>query len=292
MKKFLTLSSIFLAVIILSAAMTGCKNREKKDKDANTSASIKLVDYASLKQKLISSIKDLPSGIKADASQTPSSARINKGQGKINFGTYTESTVLSLSQAEKMMATKQKAFGSGIYVADMLNAMMNQRPDKVAEIGNVARNLLTDIGLASMLDKDGGRIKEAIDNINSKEYIENFISANVGSFVEEHIDDAEIAVYIYAILGFYIETQYLILISEDLTYSNSEVTDYIYILNKPEFITEFHQLLGLVKDDPNIAPIYNEYQKVVDIYTAENLTTKNCKKISDILLGIRNTVLN
>ncbi len=281
MKKQLTILSILLFTVFIFTN-TSCNNKAKSGQDdplkVEGNSDTAKFDYSNLKEQVKVLAKKL---------NEPKDLTLLLNEAGAS---YIADITLPVDYLDKPVSNDKMSFYWGMYLFDMLYAKTYNREDQFLKLRESENKLKMNLGLSEELNE--------IEKYNERIKINKENNDSVSSIIEEasevwfkQMADNHTNTLIYSIVGNNIEALYIL---TQLTLLASDNSKLLALVNEqhPQINTLF-SLINLVKDDTNIKTLYDEINKVSDIFKNNpSITSKELNKIAPLVESLRNKILN
>ncbi|MCF8358712.1 MAG: hypothetical protein K9H26_08150 [Prolixibacteraceae bacterium] len=281
------MKSVFSKLVLLLALTTfiatGCNQQAKKSKGTTSdgkeaSVEVEQFDAVKMKDQIVEIIQNMP--------KTSEVAEMLNKAG----ASYIIDLTVPAEDAERLMTTNQLSLGLGMFAFDFEYANVYNRTDKVAEIGEIEKGIIRELGLEAELTSSEGyveRIKENADNADSVNYL---VTAAMNHVHQKFAASDRPDVYALAVIGGNVEALYVL---TQLTLFANDNTEFLNILtNQKERVKTVFSLLELMSGDETVKPYYDELKPVAEIFkTNETMGEEQLKEMVPLIEKARNTML-
>ncbi|MBP7506505.1 MAG: hypothetical protein KA807_01675 [Prolixibacteraceae bacterium] len=203
---------------------------------------------------------------------------------------YIADITLPVEYLDKPISNDKMSFYWGMYIFDMLYAKTYNREDQFLKLRENENKLKMNLGLSGELneiEKYNERIKINKDNSDSV----NTIIEEASEVWFKQMADNHTNTLIYSIVGNNVEALYIL---TQLTLLASDNSKLLTIVNEQHSqINTLFSLIEIIKDDVNIKTLYDDLNKVSDIFKNNpSITVKELNEIAPKIEIIRNKILN
>jgi len=242
MKQLLKLTSIVLAIAIISA----CSGESKKSN--NNDSVLTQIKKEQVKEDVTEFVYPMPTAFE-----------VAKMLNRIGAG-YIFSLSNSSENAEKYFTEKSKALNLGIYSADLSYASTYNQKQIAMDYLEASNKLIEELGFADAVDKDLIDKIEKVEN-DKDQLIDIFTNTFYDTYEYlNKIDRGSISMLI--LIGTYVEGLYIAThISED-TFNNIEMVKIIMDQKEP-----LAKLLSVVENFEDNADVKEKYELLVKLNT-------------------------
>jgi hypothetical protein len=276
-------SKLFLLVALTAFIATGCNQQSKKSKGTTSdgkkaSVEVEQFDAVKMKDQIVEIIQKMP--------KTSEVAEMLNKAG----ASYIIDLTVPAEDAERLMTTNQLSLGLGMFAFDFEYANVYNRNDKVAEIGEIEKGIIRELGLEAELSSSEGyieRIKENADNADSVNYL---VTAAMNHVHQKFAASDRPDVYALAVIGGNVEALYVL---TQLTLFANDNTEFLNILSsQKERVKTVFSLLELMSGDETVKPYYEQLSPVAEIFkTNETIGEEELKEMVPLIEKARNTML-
>ena len=215
MKNLLTkhILAFGIALILISACNSSTKTKVEKGTTSSgqqASVEVEVFDALKVRDQIVETIRKMPS-------EKEIATLLNEAGAS-----YIFDLTVSAGQAEKMMTKSAQSFGLGLYSFDLLYASVYNRGDIAAEISDVSKQLIDNLGLRDELISTidyTGRLKASAGNKDSLDII---VAENMNYFHQQMSMGDEPGVYALSVIGSNVEALYVLSQTTLLAKNNSK----------------------------------------------------------------------
>ncbi len=282
MKKPSVSSSIlhlgFIA-IVTSVILAGCKSRQEDKKSGQEEITAGEMDVKPEKEKLLKEISEYP---------IPTSFEVTKMLNEAG-ASYILSLSNPVDNVDKYITLKSKAVNLGIYGADLSYASTYNQTQETMQYLKASTRLMDDLQISSAFNKTmAARIEENLGNPDSLITIISDSFYDTYKYLQENEQD-ELSILVIA--GSYIEALYITTQINIISRNKEQIKEIISDQEAP--LNKMIEILEPVKDDSQIADIYNKMSNLHDIYegAGEELTDEQIETITNEVEKVRNELV-
>lgn len=281
MKNQLTILTVLIFNVFLFTN-TSCSNKAKSGQDdsinVEQNCDTAKVDYSNVKEQVKVLAKKLNEP--KDITQLLNEAGAS----------YIADITLPVDYLDKPVSNDKMSFYWGMYIFDMLYAKTYKREDQFLKLRESENKLKMNLGLSKELNEIEKYTERIKTNKNNSDSV-NAIIEEVSEVWFKQMADNHTNTLIYSIVGNNIEALYIL---TQLTLLASDNSKLLVIVNEqhPQINTLF-SLIELVKNDENIKTLYDDINKVSDIFkNNSSITSTQLNEIAPLVESIRNKILN
>jgi len=268
-------------VMALLITLSGCNQSKKKKTDQTgpekifaTTDSFNLADR---KEEILTRIAELH--------ESPDIVPLINEAG----ASYIMDLTVPIENTERLLTRDKLSFFWGMLVFDMIYAKVYNRQDRLAEVSDLEYRFKMELGLEEELKKAeryNERIQQNKNNTDSLNILfEEATETWLNDMSSDHFD-----VLVYSFVGNNVEALYIL---SQLTLLASDNSKLLHIVNQQrEHLSEFLSLIGLIAEDQNIQPYYENLARVAGLFkTNEVITDAELEEIALLIEEVRNKMI-
>jgi len=255
MKSTTLKNMLILGIMLLVVA--GCNSSAKKSKGTTTdgkeaSVEVEEFDVVKMKDQIVEAIQKMP--------------KISDVADMLNQAgaSYIIDLTVPVEDAEKMLTSYQKSLGLGMFSFDFEYAHVYNRGDKVAQIGELLKQLIRDLGLETELTSSEGYVERIKTNTENKDSVDYLVTSAINFANQQLAASDRPDVYALSVIGGNVEALYIL--TQVALFANDN-TEFLNILsNQNERVSTVFSLLELMSGDETIKPYYESLAPLADIF--------------------------
>ena len=273
----------FGIALILVAAGCNSATKTKADKGKTSggqeaSVEVEVIDAVKIKDQIVETIRKMPG-------EKEIVTLLNEAGAA-----YIMDLTVTAEQAEKMMTKSDQSFGLGLYSFDLLYASIYNRGDVAAEISDVSRQIIDNLGLRDELISSRNYLGRIKSNEGNKDSLDYLVSQNMNHFHQQMSTGDQPDVYALSVIGSNVEGLYILSQTALLALNNKKMLE---IMSKQtERVNLVFTLLELMSADEHIKPYYEQFKPVVTIFEKNpKITEKELAQIGPLMETMRKNIL-
>jgi hypothetical protein len=278
MKKMLP---VVIPVIALFFIVAGCNQTKKKKTDEpNPEQILAATDTFHLVDKKEEILKKI-----TQLHESPDIVPLINEAG----ASYIMDLTVPIENTERLLTRDKLSFFWGMLVFDLIYAKVYNRQDRLAEVADLEYRFKMDLGLEEELKKAeryNERIQQNKDNPDSLNILfEEATETWMNDMSSDHFN-----VLVYSCVGNNVEALYIL---SQLTLLASDNTDLLHLVNQHRAsLSEFFSLIGLIAEDQNIQPYYENLARIASLFQVhEEITEAELEEIALLAEEVRNDMI-
>ncbi len=267
-----------LLVLGMLILLFGACNRQEKKAKVEPVVEVEVFDAVEIKNEIVDIIQKMP--------DTKSIAEMVNNAG----ASYIIDLTMPDGSDEKMLTAPQLGIGLGMYAFDIQYAHVYNRTDKVNELIDVEKHIVTRLGIEGELSSSAKLAERLQNNINTKDSVDVLVTQAMNDANDQLAKSDRPDIYAYAVIGGNVEGMYIM---SQLALMAEDNTELIKILEEQrERINTMFSLFELMSNDKAITPIYEGLKPVFDIFEKnQTFTEEQLKQLAPVIENVRNSLI-
>ncbi|MBN1927228.1 MAG: hypothetical protein JW798_15450 [Prolixibacteraceae bacterium] len=277
----------FLKFLLIAGLVTliiaGCNQTAKKSKGTTSDGKEAIVevepfDAIKMKDQIVEIIQKMPKI--SDVAEMLNQAGAS----------YIIDLTVPAEDVERLMTTNQLSLGMGMFAFDLQYANVYNRGDKVAEIGEIEKQIIRELGLEAELTSSEGYVTRIKENAENKDSVNYLVTAAMNFAHQKFATSDRPDVYALAVIGGNVEALYIL---TQLALFANDNTEFLNILtSQKDRVKTVFSLLELMSGDETVKPYYEQLAPVAEIFNKnETIGLDQLNEMSPTIEKARDSML-